>query len=73
MPKLIKKLGFYLISPEKMIQKIVGLKLSDKGIHSNDEKFNIDASGTVTLNRRNQDVQRAFATNVAGLSTKNKG
>lgn len=73
MPKLIKKLGFYLISPEKMIQKIVGLKLSDKSLHSNDEKFNINASGTVTINRRNEDVQRAFATNVAGLSTKNKG
>lgn len=73
MPKLIKKLGFYLISPEKMIQRIVGLKLSDKNLHSNDEKFNINASGTVTINRRNEDVQRAFATNVAGLSTKNKG
>ncbi|MEK9498783.1 hypothetical protein V2H77_20430 [Photorhabdus sp. P32] len=38
-----------------------------------DEKFIINRTGTVTLNRCNPDVQRAFAANVKWLSTKKEG
>ncbi|CRX53884.1 hypothetical protein [Yersinia enterocolitica] len=74
MPKLIRKLGIYLMSPEKMILSVIGSN-SDKSDPScsTNEKFNIDSSGTVTLNRRNADVQRAFASNVKELSSKTRG
>lgn len=74
MPKLIKKLGFYLISPEKMILSVIGSnpERGDPSCNAN-EKFNIDSSGTVTLNRSNVEVQRAFASNVRELSSKTRG
>jgi len=45
-------------------------KSLDKHTGYNDDKFFIDKNGSVILNRRNAEVQKAFAANVAVLSTK---
>lgn len=37
------------------------------------DKFFIDSNGSMVLNRNNADVQKAFAANIKGLSTKKKG
>lgn len=75
MTRLMTLVGRALISPDKIIRKIMDASVSGEGKNSVtiDEKFFIDSNGTVVLNRNNADVQKAFADNVAGLSSKKKG
>ncbi|TDB59012.1 hypothetical protein [Photorhabdus khanii] len=74
MSGFFKKMGCALVSPERVMTRLVGAhKETYSDVDQKDEKFIINRSGTVTLNRCNPDVQRAFASNVEWLSTKRKG
>lgn len=64
-----------IFSPEKFFIAIANnlARKEDRDPEHNDGKFFIDTSGAVILNRKNAEVQKAFADNVAGLSTKENG
>ena len=64
-----------ILSPDKIFKKIANIlaKREGKRTGCNDDKFFIDTNGSVILNRKNAEVQKAFADNVAGLSTKKNG
>lgn len=63
-----------ILSPEKLIRLFVKSSASTDGKSQPnvDGKFLVDGNGSVILNRYNEDVQRAFERNVAGLRTKGK-
>ncbi|PQQ24414.1 hypothetical protein [Photorhabdus hindustanensis] len=74
MSSFFKNMGYALVSPERVMARLVGAhKETCSDVDQKDEKFIINRSGTVTLNRCNPDVQRAFALNVEWLSTKKEG
>lgn len=75
MTRLVTLIARAIISPEKIFKKIADVTSSCEGkkASAEEEKFFIDGNGSVVLNRNNADVQKAFADNVAGLSTKKKG
>lgn len=64
-----------ILSPEKIIKKIaeVAAKCEGNSVDRESDKFFIDSNGSMILNRNNADVQKAFAANVKGLSSKKKG
>ncbi|AFI92620.1 MULTISPECIES: hypothetical protein [Pectobacterium] len=74
MTRLFTLVAKAILSPEKIIKKIADATSSPESKSPVVEnKFFIDSHGSVVLNRNNVDVQKAFADNVAGLSSKNKG
>ncbi|MFY0131233.1 hypothetical protein [Klebsiella aerogenes] len=64
-----------ILSPDKIIKKIADVSAKRDGdvAKRSDDKFFIDGNGSMILNRNNAEVQKAFAANVAGLSTKKNG
>ncbi|MGA9606514.1 MAG: hypothetical protein WBR21_05780 [Rouxiella badensis] len=66
MSSFIKKMGYALISPQKIILNIVGGG-RDLPI-DNSQKYKMDRSGTIAINPMNADIQDAFRKNVQGLS-----
>ncbi|MBJ9144268.1 hypothetical protein I5476_09395 [Citrobacter braakii] len=75
MPKYLALAARAILSPERIIKKIadVAAKCDGKEAGHESDKFFIDSNGSMVLNRNNVDVQKAFAANVKGLSTKKKG
>ncbi|VEA68486.1 Uncharacterised protein [Serratia rubidaea] len=71
MTKIMTLVVRAIISPEKILNKIADVtsKCDSKPKSVYNDKFFIDNNGSVVLNRNNVDVQKAFADNVAGLST----
>lgn len=75
MPKYLALAALAILSPERIFKKIadVASKCDGKEVSHESDKFFIDRNGSMVLNRNNADVQKAFAANVEGLSTKKKG
>ena len=75
MPKYLTHAARAILSPEKIIKKIADIASMCDGKEAKHEsdKFFIDSNGSMVLNRNNADVQKAFAANIKGLSTKKKG
>ncbi|ALL39025.1 hypothetical protein J4G53_24460 [Serratia ureilytica] len=71
MTRLITLVARAIISPEKILKKIADVTSSCDNAPKKayDDKFFIDSNGSVVLNRNNAEVQKAFADNIAGLST----
>jgi hypothetical protein len=68
MSKFLKKMGYALIAPQKVIIKLVGGG-TDLPI-DNSQKYQMDRSGTISVNPMNADIQAAFRNNVKVLSHK---
>lgn len=64
-----------ILSPEKIFKKVVDVtsKREPASPKSVNAKFFVDTNGSVVLNRNNIEVQKAFAANLAGLSSKKNG
>lgn len=63
-----------ILSLEKSFNKITASAgANDAKATVNGDKFFIDSNGSVVLNRYNSEVQKAFAANIKGLSSKKKG
>ncbi|WP_338570403.1 hypothetical protein VRB37_16335 [Erwinia billingiae] len=69
MSDIIKRMGYALIAPQKIIIQLVGGG-NDLPV-DNSQKYQMDRSGTITVNPKNADIQAAFRRNVQGL-TKHK-
>lgn len=71
MTRLFTLVARAIISPEKIFNKIADVTSNrdNQSKKDYDDKFFIDSNGSVVLNRNNADVQKAFADNIAGLST----
>lgn len=75
MPKIITLAVRAILSPDKIFRKIADITTRNEGKTAKpvNDKFFIDGNGSIILNRNNADVQKAFADNVAGLTTKKNG
>lgn len=68
MSNILKTIGYALIAPQKVIIKLVGGG-AEQPI-DNSQKYQMDRSGTISVNPMNADIQAAFRRNVKVLSHK---
>ncbi|MBC0852642.1 hypothetical protein [Pantoea stewartii] len=75
MKNLLKITARAILSPEKIFKKLADVTSKHESVSQKcvNAKFFVDADGSVVLNRDNIEVQKAFAANLAGLSSKKNG
>ncbi len=73
MSNILRKMGYVLITPQALLNKLIGSDRQSVMSAVGEPKYMLDNSGTIRINPLNAEVQAAFRRNVQGLATKKQG